>query len=69
MSSVSKTFDWYTRHPKELRGHAGKHVAIVDEEIVSVANSAIEVYEKAKKKYPKKIPLLTYVPKGETLVL
>ncbi|RJS74619.1 hypothetical protein CW713_07170 [Methanophagales archaeon] len=67
--SVSRAFDWYVNNPKELRKHAGKHVAIVDNEITDVGDSAKEVYEKAKKKYPDKSPLLTYIPKGETLIL
>ncbi len=67
--SVSKAFDWYVNNPKELRKYAGKHVAIVDNEIVDIGDSAKEVYENAKMKYPNKSPLLTYIPKGETLIL
>jgi hypothetical protein len=66
---VSKAFDWYTQHPEELKKYAGKHIAIIDDQIVRVGNSAKEAYRTARGKYPDKTPLLTYIPKGQTLVL
>ncbi len=67
--SVSKAFDWYVNNPKELKKYAGKHVAIVDNEVAGTGDSAKEVYDKVKKRYPGKTPLLCYIPEGETLIL
>lgn len=66
---VSKAFNWYTQHPEELKKYAGKHIAIIDDRVVGVATSAKEAYMMAREKYPDKTPLLTYIPKGQTLVL
>lgn len=66
---ASKAFEWYISNPEELRKYAGKHVAIIDDEVTAVCDSAKEAYEMAKRKFPKKIPLLAYIPKGETLIL
>lgn len=66
---VSKAFTWYTQHPKELKRYAGKHVAIVDDGIAAVADSSWQAYKKAKKKHPDKEPALTYIPKGDFLIL
>lgn len=66
---VSKAFDWYTQHPEALKKYAGKHIAIIDDQVVGVGSSAEEAYRMATEKYPDKTPLLTYIPKGQTLVL
>ncbi|MDI6860280.1 MAG: DUF5678 domain-containing protein [Methanocellales archaeon] len=63
---------------KELRNllgkiekYRGEHVVVVEDEIVTVENE--EELEKAvdkfEKKYPDKVPLITYVPKRGVLVL
>jgi hypothetical protein len=66
---VSKAFTWYTQHLKEVKRYTGKHLAIVDNGIAAVADSPWEAYHKAKKKYPDKEPALTYIPKGDLLIL
>jgi len=66
---ASKAFNWFVSNPEKLKKYAGKHVAIIDEEIAGFGDSAKEAYDMAKKKFPKKSPLLTYIPKGETLIL
>lgn len=66
---TSKAFEWYVSNPKKFRKYAGKHVAIVDDKIAGVGDSAKEAYDAAKKKFPRKSPLLTYIPTGETLIL
>jgi len=66
---TSRAFQWYVSNPEKLRKYAGKHVAIVDDKVVGVGGSAKEAYETAKKRFPKEIPLLAYIPTGETLIL
>lgn len=66
---ASKAFQWYVSNPEKLRKYAGKHVAIVDDKVVGVGDSAKEAYETAKKRLPNESPLLAYIPTGETLIL
>jgi hypothetical protein len=66
---VSKAFRWFLAHSAELKPYAGKHVAIVDDGRAAVADTAEKAYKQAKKKYPTKEPALTYIPKGDILVL
>ena len=66
---VSRAFEWYIENPEELKKYAGKHIAIIEDEVTGVGNSAKEAYEITKRKHPKESPLLVYIPKGETLVL
>lgn len=44
-------------------------MAIVDDKVAGVGDSAKEAYDMAKKKFPKESPLLAYIPTGETLIL
>ena len=52
-----------------MKRYAGKHLAIVDDGRAAVADSPWNAYQKAKKKYPDKEPALTYLPKGDFLIL
>lgn len=66
---VSKSFEWYTAHGKELAQYAGKHIAIVNDEIAAVADTAYKAYKLAKEKHPIEEPALTYIPKADVLIL
>jgi len=66
---TSKAFEWYVSNPEKLKKYAGKHVAIIDDKIAGVGDTAKEAYDTAKKKHPKESPLLAYIPTGETLIL
>lgn len=35
---VSKVFIWFTQHPEKAKRHAGKRVAIVDDEVIATVN-------------------------------
>lgn len=41
---VSKAFRWFLTHSAELKPYAGKHVAIVDDGIAAVADTAEKAY-------------------------
>ncbi len=70
MVSLIKEHNWCVDHPKELEKHPGKWIAVVEEDIVATENTYREAYEKAKQKFPEKIPLVTYVPReGEELLI
>jgi len=66
---ASKAFEWFVSNPEKLKKYVGEHVAITDDEVAGFGSSAKEAYDMAKKKFPKKSPLLAYIPKGETLIL
>lgn len=58
--------DWITDHFEELvENYEGKWVAVVDEEIASVGDSAIVVEEIALKKNPNKLPSVILIPHKE----
>ena len=70
MMPMKKEFEFYIKHSGEInRRYSGKHIAIVGNRVVASGDSAMDVLKKAKQKYPKKRPVLTYVPEKDTLVL
>ena len=69
-TTVSKEFRFYVSKAQEInRRFAGKHVAIVGNQIVASGESPLEVWKEAKKSHPLSRPLLAYVPRPETRVL
>lgn len=65
-----KELAFYVTNAEEInRKYSGKHIAIVDNEIVASGDDPKEVWEAARKKHPEKKPVLAFVPKEETLVL
>ena len=59
----------FASFPEEMEQFRGKHVAIVGRNIVASGDSAREVFEKARKEYPEKMPVLAFIPRKEALVL
>lgn len=58
--------NWFTEHSKELSvKYPGKHIAIVDNKVVSVGRIPSVVFKEAKKKYPKKKISPAYIPTDE----
>ena len=61
--------EWYTIHFEELAGkHAGKAIAVVDGEIVAVADTEREADCLAQEKHPDAIPFVLAIPTEEELV-
>lgn len=52
-----------------LKKYKGKYVAILGKKIVASGKNAKEVWEKARKKYPDRLPTIAKLPKGEALIL
>ena len=69
MASVSVEHNWLVEHHAEVEKYGGRWIAIV-EELLSNGKTLQEAYRKAVKRNPRKIPLVTYVPKrGEELLI
>ncbi len=65
-----KELDFYVADAEKInKKYSGKHIAIVDDKVVASGSDPKEVWEKAKKKYPNKQPVLAFVPKEDALVL
>ena len=52
-----------------VENYIDEWVAVVDSEIVSHGKNVEKVIKEAKRKYPKKKPLITRVPGKETMIL
>ncbi len=52
----------------DVSKYADEWVAIVDRKIVAHDKSAKKTYDEAKKKYPKKSPLITRVPGKSAMI-
>ena len=66
---MREKLNWFASFPKEMGQFRGKHVAIIGRKVVVSGDSAKEVFEKARKEYPEKMPVLAFIPRRETLVL
>ena len=65
----AKELQLYVSKARDInRRFRGRHIAIVGDRVVASGKSPIEVWERAKKEYPKSKPVLTYVPKGDALM-
>jgi Family of unknown function (DUF5678) len=59
---------WIVEHFSELvTTHAGKYIAVVNEQLVAVGESGIEVEAKAREIEPHKIPSVIRVPREEDM--
>jgi hypothetical protein len=66
---MEEELKWFASFPRELKKFRGKHVAILKNRVVASGDNAIEVFGRARKKYPKDMPVLAFVPREETLIL
>lgn len=59
---------WVVEHFSELlTNYAGKYVAVVNEALVAVGESAKEVEDKARQSAPDKMPSVLRVPREEDM--
>ena len=59
---------WIIEHFSELViEYAGKYIAVVDQKLVAVGESGIEVEAQARKIQPEKIPSVLRVPREEDM--
>lgn len=68
---MSKIFmkDFLLEHSQELsKKYPGKYIAVVDNKLVALGNSNLEVFRKAKKAYPGKLISISYLPRKDELV-
>ena len=60
---------WYSEHFEELvKKYAGKAIAVVDGEIVAVAETEKKADQFAREKHPDAVPLVLAIPTEEELV-
>jgi hypothetical protein len=59
---------WFAAFPKEIEQFRWKHVAMIGRVVVASGDSAKEVFEKARKDYPEKMPVLAFIPRKEVEV-
>jgi len=66
---MTKDHKWIHEHFEELvEKYAGKYVAVANEELVAVGETAGEVDSKARKKYAGIIPSVLLVPREEDFI-
>ncbi len=59
---------WIVEHFSELvTKYAGKAIAVVNEELVAIGDTEVEVDRIARQKYPDKIPSILTVPREEDM--
>ena len=66
-TKTSAEFDFFVHTP--LTKYKGKYVALVGKKVVAFGLSAKDVWEKARKKHPQKLPTIAKIPKEEVLVM
>mgnify|MGYP000091240884 CR=1 FL=1 len=62
-------FEYLLSIEDQLSEYVGKWIAVVGEEIVAVGSTAIEVFKKAKEKYPDKEPMILNLPAERVMLL
>jgi len=70
LNQEEKDFLWLGKHTPELQEkYAGKWIAVVNEEVVGVGDTAVQAYDQSRKRYPDIKPLLDVVPTEESMIL
>jgi hypothetical protein len=59
---------WIINHFSELvKEHAGKYVAVVDEEIVAIGDTSVKVETASEQRKPGKTPSVLLIPREEDM--
>lgn len=67
---LNDDFNWLVKNMSTIQKKStGKFIAVINKHIAGIGKSAKEAYQKAKKAYPDKEPLLDLVPTKEFLLL
>lgn len=67
---LKSDFKWLIKNTAALqKNNAGKFVAVVNKRTAGIGKTAKEAYDKAKKAFPNKEPLLDLIPQKEFLLL
>lgn len=67
---LNEDFKWLVKNTASLQKTlAGKFIAVVNKSVAGIGRTAKEAYEKAKKSFPDKEPLMDMVPAKEFLLL
>jgi len=67
---LKEDFKWLVKNTASLqRTLSGKFIAVVNKSVAGIGKTAKEAYEKAKKAFPDKEPLMDMVPAKEFLLL
>jgi len=66
---MKSEYEYIMSISNELGQHLGEWIAVVGEEIVASGETAKEVYDKAKGKYPDKEPFIMKIPKETVMLL
>lgn len=65
--TTTKEFDFFLK--ANLEKYKGEYVAIVEKKIAAHGKNAKEVWQKARKKFPKTLPTIAKIPQEEALIL
>jgi len=66
---MKSEYEYIMSISNELGQHLGEWIAVVGEEIVASGETAKEVYDKAKERYPDKEPFIMKIPKETVMLL
>lgn len=53
--------EWSEKYP-------GKHIAMVNDKLVAIGDTELEVFKRAKEEYPKKEVSIAYLPTDEEMI-
>ena len=60
-------YEWFLS--ADLTRYRGKHIAILDQRVISSGENAKEVWKRAQKKHPGKEFLMAKIPEEDVLIL
>ena len=67
---MTKNFDAFIRLPKAAqKKYEGQYIVMIDGRIIKHGKEIDKMLPLVQKNYPKKIPLVTKIPKAEAIIL